>query len=84
MNSLLNQKENVIFKLNNFVTSFKGDYEVLKKEKQTSMNNVCDLEKDLVFLKRKISLKEGEIDRINNINNIFEREIEILKLKYEN
>ena len=84
LNSLLTQKENVIFKLNDFITSFKGDYEVLKKDKQNYVDNVTDLEKNINFLRRKMSLKDGEIDRINNINNIFEKEIEILKLKYEN
>lgn len=81
MNSLLSQRENTINKLNDFISSFKGDYEELKREKLSSISKVNELEKEITMLRRNITLKEGEIEKLNSINNIFLKENEILKLR---
>ena len=81
LNSLLSQKENSISKLNEFINSFEGEYEVLKKEKQTAINKGYELEKEMTLMRRNLNLKEGEIERLLTINNIFEKENQILKLK---
>jgi chromosome segregation ATPase len=81
LNSLLSQRENTIHKLNEFINTFKGDWEDMKKEKLSAVGKVNELEKEIILLRRSITLKEGEIEKLGNINNIFEKENEILKLR---
>ena len=81
LNSLLSQRENTINKLNDFINSFKGDWEELKREKLIAVGKVNDLEKEIVLMRRNLSLKEGEIEKLSSINNIYEKENEILKLR---
>jgi hypothetical protein len=81
LNSLLSQKENTINKLNDFINNFKQDFESVKNEKDLAISKVVQLERDFTLLRRNINLKEGEIDKLNNINTIYERENEILKMR---
>jgi len=74
----------VIDKLNEFSSNFKTDYEKLKRDKQNYTKTIEEYERKHITLSREIDLKNGDIERLKSMNNIMERENEILKLKIEN
>ena len=56
LNSLLSQKENIIGKLNEFISTFKNEYEQLKKEKNSALSKANEHEKDILNFRRNVIL----------------------------